>query len=798
MTSPHASTPADDGADADLRILRDAVDGVVRRHADLKRVRALRGTEPGFDRALWRELAALGWIGAVHAEDCGGQGLGWREMAEIVRGCASVLLPEPVTASAVLAGRVLALGDGHVQARALLARLTAGELVPALAWQEKVGGLVVDAVATRAEASADGAVLTGAKRFVTPALGADGFLVTARGAQGLEVWWVPAGTPGLAVEPELRADGTFAGRLRLDGVAVPASARIASSAVAQGALERALAEATVMASAEALAVLERSLAITLDYLRTRVQFGKPIGSFQALQHRAVDLHVLATLSASAVRSAVAALDGSSDRVAAMLAASRAKSRCADAAFRIGRESIQLHGAIGFSDECDAGLYLQRALVLSAWLGNGTEHRRRYAALAAPEVPAGAAPSTRSGSRRTRPFPSAGCRAPDPAVRRDWNAMPDDAFRAEVRAYFEENYPDHLRYLLRRARWSETRDWYFEMSHKGWIAPHWPREHGGMGLDPAKLLIFIEEQERLGVARPPDIGLVMVGPILMRYGTPEQKERYLPRILAGENIWCQGYSEPNAGSDLAALQTSAVAEGDVYVVNGQKIWTTLAHDATHMFLLARTDRTAKKSQEGISCFVLDLATPGVTVRPIRNIEGHEEFCQIFFDGVRIPRQNLVGALNQGWTVAKALLGFERLNHGSPKRAQYPLKRLEILARARGLLDDAEFVGRYTRLRLDVADLADTYAQFADAVRAGRAVGAEASMLKIWATETFQRLGELMIEAAGEAGALRGELAFGDETVDVMGPFYASFPATIAAGSSEIQRNILARRVLGLPH
>jgi alkylation response protein AidB-like acyl-CoA dehydrogenase len=672
--------------------------------------------------------------------------------------------------------------------------------VPALAWQEDAGGLVVDAPATSASATDGRVVLRGTKRFVTPALGADGYLVSARGAGGLEVWWVPAGSAGLRVERELRADGTFAGLLRLDAVAVAPSQRIASAVVAKGVLERSIAEATVMACVEALAVMERSLAITLEYLRTRVQFGKAIGSFQALQHRAVDLYVLQTLAASAVRSAVATLDAAPDATAALLAASRAKSRCADAAVRIARESIQLHGAIGFSDECDAGLYLQRALVLSAWLGNGTEHRKRYAALAAPEVPVDArtrAKATDGASPRTQAFPAAGRREPDPALRKDWNAMSDEAFRAEVRACFEQNYPDPLRYLLRRARWAETRDWYFEMSQKGWIAPHWPREHGGMGLDPAKLLVFIEEQERLGVARPPDIGLVMVGPILMRYGTPEQKSNYLPRILSGENIWCQGYSEPNAGSDLAALQTSAVAEGDHYLVNGQKIWTTLAHDATHMFLLARTDRTAKKRQEGISCFVLDLATPGVTVRPIRNIEGHEEFCQIFLDGVRIPQHNLVGELNQGWTVAKALLGFERLNHGSPKRAQYPLKRLEILARARGLLDDAEFVGRYTRLRLDVADLADTYAQFADAVRAGRAVGPEASMLKIWATETFQRLAELMIEAAGDAGALRGELAYGDDAIDITGPFYASFPATIAAGSSEIQRNILARRVLELP-
>jgi alkylation response protein AidB-like acyl-CoA dehydrogenase len=388
------------------------------------------------------------------------------------------------------------------------------------------------------------------------------------------------------------------------------------------------------------------------------------------------------------------------------------------------------------------------------------------------------------------------RSPEAQALRDWNAMADDAFRAEVREYFEANYPQPLRYLLRRARWSETRDWYFEMSRKGWIAPHWPREHGGMGLSPGKLLIFIEEQERWGVARAPDIGLVMLGPLLMRWGSDEQKRTYLPRILSGENVWAQGYSEPNAGSDLASLGTEAVADGDAFTINGQKIWSTLAQDATHMFLLARTDRSAPK-QKGISFFLLDLKTPGVTIRPIRNIEGHEEFCEIFFENVRVPKENLVGKLNEGWTVAKALLGFERLNHGSPKRAQYPLKRLDLAARDLGLMKDAEFVSKYTRLRLDVADLASAYARFADVFRSGKALGPETSLLKIWATETFCRLVDLLIEVSGDSGGLRGEVELGAQQVDVLSPFYIGFVATIAAGSNEIQRNILAKRVLRLP-
>jgi alkylation response protein AidB-like acyl-CoA dehydrogenase len=375
-------------------------------------------------------------------------------------------------------------------------------------------------------------------------------------------------------------------------------------------------------------------------------------------------------------------------------------------------------------------------------------------------------------------------------------MSDEAFRHEVRSFFEAHYPEELRYLQRRVRWHETRDWCLLMSKKGWIAPAWPREHGGMGLTPAKFIIFVEEQERWGIARAPDMGVLMLGPVLMRFGNEAQKREYLPKVISCEHVWCQGYSEPNAGSDLASLRTTAVADGDHFVINGSKIWTSLAQDADHMFLLARTDPAAKR-QEGISFFILDLKTPGIRMRPIRNLSGHEEFCQEFFDDVRIPKENLVGELNKGWTVAKALLGFERLNNGSPRRAQYPLLKLAAVARARGVWNDPEFQSKYTRLRLDVADLASAYQRFADVVRAGGTPGPESSFLKVWSGESLQRLAELTVETVGAEGAIRGVLDFDGEPVDVLGPFYHLFGATTASGTNDIQRNIISKRVLALP-
>ena len=283
---------------------------------------------------------------------------------------------------------------------------------------------------------------------------------------------------------------------------------------------------------------------------------------------------------------------------------------------------------------------------------------------------------------------------------DWNALDNASFRATLREFFETRFPGEWRYPQRRLRWSEIGPWYLALSKQGWVAPSWPSQYGGMGLSPEKLIIFIEEQERWGVARAPDMGITMVGPLLINHGNEAQRAYYLPKIIAGEHIWCQGYSEPNSGSDLASLRTEAVVDGDDFIVNGQKTWTTLAQDATHIFLLVRTDKSAKK-QEGISFLLADMKTPGITVRPIRNIAGSEDFCEVFLENVRVPRTSIVGELNKGWTIAKALLGFERIFLGSPKQSQYALARVQEAAQRLGLFEDTGFVDRYTKLALDVS-------------------------------------------------------------------------------------------------
>ncbi|WP_245902500.1 acyl-CoA dehydrogenase family protein [Pararhodobacter marinus] len=382
---------------------------------------------------------------------------------------------------------------------------------------------------------------------------------------------------------------------------------------------------------------------------------------------------------------------------------------------------------------------------------------------------------------------------------DWNALTDEEFRAIFRDWVDQNCPAHLRFMRKqRPVFDEVAEWYHALARKGWLSPVWPQEHGGMGLNAAKHIVYVEEWARLGCPRIPDHGIGLTGPLLIEFGTDEQKEFFLPRILSGEHVWCQGYSEPNAGSDLASLRTSAVREGDEFVVNGQKIWTTLAHCANWILLLARTDKEAAKPQGGITVLLVDLTSPGVVVRTIPNLREEADFCEVFFDNVRVPAKNVVGEVNAGWALAKAVLGHERIFLGAPSRPEYALTRLEMLAEDRGAFEDAAFRSRFAKLRLDLYDLGSAFERFAKVLREGGTLGADVSVLKLFCTELYQRITEETLAVAGEEARFYDDLPLGDGGhVDAMNLFLDARAPAIFGGSNEIQRNILAKAVLGLP-
>jgi len=762
-------------ANESIDMFRDSARGFLGAADQRQRVRAKEDAGGGFDRAAWRQVAELGWLSILVPEDDGGLGLGIAEVCAIATEVGRSLLPEPFLDAGVHPVALLARLPAGGMRDELLGRIQSGDTVAGVAWQESAGELEADNGLASIAAQGDGFALSGQKRFVRPGSGADGWIVCASEGDERVLAWVEASAAGVRVADEFGVDGSVTATLGFD----EAPARvIARGDEAQAALQAANELARIAQGAELAGIARRALEITREYMTTRVQFGKPIGSFQALQHRLVDGLIQVELADACLRDGLATVDDAG--LAGV--ASRVKARCAHAATEMTRMAIQLHGAIGTTNEYDIGLYFKRAMTLASRWGNAAAHRRRFAQLALHSAP------REDGAvvREYTEFPND----------LDWAGMPEPEFRRRVRALFATHYPPHRRFMPYRQTWAESREWYLTLSRLGWIAPAWPREHGGMGLPADKLIAYIEESEAWGVARPPDQGLVMVGPILMRFGTEEQRRRFLPKILAGEQVWTQGYSEPNAGSDLAAVRTEAVLDGDHFVVNGQKTWTTWGADGTHMFMLVRTDKTVKK-QAGISFLLVDLKSPGVTVRPIRNIAAEQEFCEVFFDDVRVPRENLVGELNQGWTVAKALLGFERLFTGSPKHSQHTLHQVEKLARQRGLFDDAAFVARFAELQLDTADLGAAYSVYAELAKRGQPIPPGISMLKVWSTETYERLALLLIESAQDYGALRDHCKSDEIDMHVVAPLFNALGAKIFAGSNEIQRNILAKAVLELP-
>ncbi len=379
----------------------------------------------------------------------------------------------------------------------------------------------------------------------------------------------------------------------------------------------------------------------------------------------------------------------------------------------------------------------------------------------------------------------------------------DAFRDEVRRWLEDNCPASMRAPVpdgddgvwggRKAPPLEpdARLWLDRMAARGWTAPTWPREYGGAGLDDEQTTILREEMRRLGCRWPlKSMGIWMLGPVLLKYGSEEQKREHLPRMARGETRWCQGYSEPEAGSDLAGLRTRAVLDGDAYVVDGRKIWTTHANLSDWMFCLVRTDPEAPKHQ-GITFLLIDMTTPGIAVRPILLISGASPFCETTFEGVRVPAGNVVGRPGGGWEVAKAVLEHERAAISAVRDDRSTAgDAVEDVARAYGAFEDPVMRDRVAQLGIDLLASGLT-------IRRAARAGAVTSMLKLYGTELSKRRYELLVSVMGYRGLGWSGDAFDAQELDRTRAWLRSRASSIEGGTSEIQLNIIAKRVLGLP-
>ncbi len=390
---------------------------------------------------------------------------------------------------------------------------------------------------------------------------------------------------------------------------------------------------------------------------------------------------------------------------------------------------------------------------------------------------------------------------------------DRAFRDMVRRGIRDSLPPDIRRRVETGKRLSKADhvsWQKILYRLGWMAPHWPREHGGPDWTPMQRYLFEEELDLAPAPRVIPFGINMLGPVLMAFGNEAQRKRYLPRILGSDDWWCQGFSEPGSGSDLASLRTRAVADGDHYLVNGGKTWTTFADRADMMFLLVRTDDSGRK-QEGISFLLMDMKSPGITVRPIATFDGGAEINEVFFDDVAVPKENLVGEAGEGWRYARSLLSHERFGIAGIGTSKRQLRHLKTVAAAemsdgRPLSDDPRFRDKIATVEIDLLALEGTVLRILSTQRAGQAPGPESSILKIKGTEIQQALTELLRQAVGYyaspfvAEALQdgwNEPPIGPAYAAPLAPRYFNWrKASIYGGTNEIQKNIIAKMVLGL--
>jgi alkylation response protein AidB-like acyl-CoA dehydrogenase len=785
------------GQSEEQRLLRDSIEKFIVQDYDFETRRALAESSLGYSAQNWKTFAELGWLSVPFREENGGFGGGLSDVTVITEALGRGLVTEPFVPNLLLAGRLVELLGTPEQKRHVLVPLIAGDLHLALAHAERRAGGNPTCVGCVAEANGDSYLISGEKVMVLNGPSAGMLLVTARSAgterapAGIEVFLVDASSEGIHRTDYPTIDQSRASNLVFDKVRVPATSRLGAPETNFEAIETVLDEAIVATCAEAIGVMDILIKDTVEYARTREQFGTPLAKFQVLQHRMVDMYIAWEQSSSILAMAIDKLPMGG--APAHRAASALKVHIGKSSKFIGEAAIQIHGGMGTTDEPRLGHYFKRLLAIEALFGESDYHMGRYASSIEEEPGVSEVPDTGEAGGTNYA-----------------------AFRNEVRAFLENNLNDDLREAGRLATsvfpdMPRAIAWQKIRHAEGWAAPNWPAEYGGPGWDERQRQIFDEEALKANAPTMILQGLAMCGPCLMGYGTQEQKDYYLPRMLSAEHIWCQGYSEPGSGSDLASLKTAAVSDGEDYIINGSKIWTSNAQDATHMFCLVRTSSEGRP-QHGISFVLIDMSTPGITVKPIFNLNGVHEQNQVFFDNVRVPKANRVGEENQGWEVAKYLLEFER---GGVSRYALLAKKLrkikdvaahQVTADGTPLIDDAGFRRTVSAFEIDATALEYTWRRILSSARQGKAPGALASLTKIANSELGQELDKLITRIVGldalplqPAALVPGgnvESIVPDHAITAMPAYLDGRASTIAGGTGEVQRGIIAKAVLGL--
>jgi len=724
-----------------------------------------------FDRGLWEEIASLGWTGLGLRESQGGAALPLVERVVLFEEMGRHLATIPFFSSVALVTPCVIEDDQ------LARRLAEGESVVTLAWAEGSSTSLTTAVAsTTAHRQGDAVRLNGVKVRVLDAEVADEIVVSASSEEGVALYLIRTDDAGVTRRPEPTIDGTR--RLSTLELREVSATLLVDPSRTSEVLGRVARESSVALSFEALGVAEEVLRDAVAYASTRQQFGKAIGSFQAVAAPLADRYVAIELARALAEWAAVACDRNED---ADVAVAVAKASCADAALRTVEVAIQVAGAIGFTWEHHYHRYLRRALWINQFGGSSSTQRERVA-------------SALLDDHRT------------PKVVELYDSEEAAFFRALSRSWIAENLPSESRGLGLISPLPQYEaikmQWQHLMNETGLLVAHWPVEFGGRAESPLHTAIFREESIR---AHPRvshgDGGSDLVAPLLMEYGTEEQKRRFLEPIRRETEFWAQGFSEPDAGSDLASLKTRAVREGDHWVLNGQKTWSTYAPVAEWLFVLARTDPEASRHR-GISCFIVSAQAPGVEIRAIRDIAGTDEFGEVFFTDVRVEETDVLGPVNQGWSVAVMTLAIERVIESCEDIGELDFMMDRLLDCLTDWCDEADHYAKSGEVRQQVATLwsqlqAVRLVQYRCllALESSPVPPPESEILKLAWSEVSQQVTRLGISLFGPLSNTSAQAT----TIATFWEFWYMMTrsATIYAGTSEILRSVVAERILGLP-
>jgi alkylation response protein AidB-like acyl-CoA dehydrogenase len=752
--------------------LAQSVRSVCERLASEERVRAVAygdgddgsaDTHSGFDTALWDVLCNQVGVAAIALpEHLGGAGYGAAALGVVAHELGRALAPVPFVSSTVLAtGLLLDLTERDPDADKRLTGLIEGRRTAAAALTGDGGLWRSSAVTLRAGRTGGVWSIDGTVRHVLGGTAADDLVVVAIDSDGEPaVFLLDPAVDGVVAEAERVLDGTRP--MATITLSSAPALRLSGDGPVGDIVDRNVDIALAVLSAEQVGACERVLEIATDYARTREQFGRQIGSFQAIKHKCADMLVDLEWARSASQAAREALDDSDTAAAGESGwrASMAKAVCSEALRNAAKANVQIHGGIGFTWEDSAHLYFRRARTDEVVFGTPAQHWDRLSAL-------------------------------DPSMSASPDAVDNvDAARAEIRSFLDSApRPAGLRNYGPTPTADDVepgRIWHRYLADHGYACLHWAREFGGAAATVAYQAVFAEECARADVPRQLNItGADLVGPVLIKFGSQEQKDHYLEPIRLGDHVWCQLFSEPGAGSDLAGVRTRGERTGTGWRIDGQKVWSSAAASARFGLLLART---GPDKHRGLSMFVVPMDIPGVTVRPLLQMDGESKFNEVFFDGAELDDDALIGEVGQGWTVAMVTLGRERLTLGSQAVSMFRLhERMVDAARDRDLLDPV-LSRSMTRLWARMWLLRYTWQR---AIDSGDLTSPAFSVLKLMTSETDQDLGDMATEVLGT------DVCTDPEDDGLVHHMLVGRAQTILGGTSEIQRNILGERVLGLP-